>query len=125
MNRRMLFSIGLLLAVVPSVLYTQVSVLGELSQDREARPGERYEGVIVVKNDTDEPQEAKVYQTDYLFSYTGTNDYAEAGSHERSNARWVTFSPSYITLPPQGTIAVNFTVAVPSEAENKKLVGTY
>ena len=27
--------------------------------------GERYSGVIVLRNDSAEPQEAKVYQTDY------------------------------------------------------------
>src|SRR3990172_5172834 len=104
MNRLRLLLFVCALMVSPS--WAQLSVIGELSQDRDARPGEKYEGIIVVRNDTDEPQEAKVYQTDYLFYFNGTNDYAEAGTTARSNAQWVSFSPSYLTIPPQSTISV-------------------
>ena len=113
------------LLCLSTIGWAQVSVIGELSQDREARPGEQYEGSIIVKNDTNEPQEAKVYQTDYLFYFNGTNDYAEAGTTARSNAQWVSFSPSYLTIPPQSTISVNFTVTVPQFLNEKNLVGTY
>jgi hypothetical protein len=103
----------------------QVSVIGELSNDREAQPGERYEGVIVIRNDTNEPQEAKVYQTDYMFYRDGTNNYADPGTLVRSNAKWVTFSPSYLTIPPQGTATINYAVAVPQSTAERKLVGSY
>lgn len=103
----------------------QVSVIGELSQDRTAKPGESYSGVIVVRNDTNEPQEAKIYQTDYLFHFSGTNNYGEPGSNPRSNAKWVSFSPAFLTLPPMGTMAVNYMVSVPKEADAKKFIGTY
>ncbi|MEX0602959.1 MAG: hypothetical protein WD295_06435 [Bacteroidota bacterium] len=103
----------------------QVSVIGELSQDRELRPGQKYEGVILVKNDTDNLQEAKVYQTDYLFFSDGTNRYEEAGTQPRSNARWVTFSPAYLTIPPRGTVPVNYTVIVPPATDRSRLAGTY
>lgn len=102
----------------------QISVIGELSQDKESRPGEKYEGVIVVKNDTNEPQEAKIYQTDYTFHFSGTNNYGEPGSNPRSNARWVTFSPSFLTIPPNGMMAVNFVVNTPPDPE-KRMLGTY
>src|SRR3990172_2835595 len=42
------------LVAVFSSARSQVSVIGDLSQDKEARPGESYEGAILVKNDTDE-----------------------------------------------------------------------
>ncbi len=106
-------------------LYAQVSVIGELSHDRETRPGERYEGVIVIRNDTNEPQEAKVYQTDYMFYRDGTNNYADPGTLVRSNAKWVTFSPSYLTVPPQGTVTINYAVAVPETTQENTLVGSY
>ena len=112
-------------AILVGQMNAQVSVIGELSQEKEAQPGETYEGVIIVKNDTNEPQEAKVYQTDYLFYYNGTNNYAEPGSTPRSNARWVTFSPSFVTLRPQSTAAINYTVTVPQNTGAKKLAGTY
>jgi len=103
----------------------QVSIIGDLSQDHDARPGEKYSGSILVKNDTEEPQEAKLYQTDYLFSFDGRSNYAEAGSTLRSNARWVTFSPSALVVPPRGTVTVNYTVAVPESIAGKALEGSY
>lgn len=103
----------------------QLSVIGELSQDRDARPGEKYEGIIIVRNDTDEPQEAKAYQTDYLFYFNGTNNYGEPGSAARSNARWVTFSPASFVVPPQSSVTVNYTITVPADNMGAPLVGSY
>jgi hypothetical protein len=103
----------------------QVSVIGELSNDKEARPGEKYDGTINVRNDTNEPQEVKIYQTDYLFFRDGTNTYGDPGSIARSNAKWITFSPSFVTVPPQSMIAINYTVSVPPETLETKLVGSY
>lgn len=113
----------LLFATLP--VSAQVSVIGELSHDREARPGERYEGVIIIRNDTNEPQEAKVYQTDYMFYRDGTNNYADPGTLVRSNAKWVTFSPSYLTVPPQGTVTISYAVEVPQTTPERKLIGSY
>lgn len=110
------------LLVMGSIASAQVSIVGELSQDREAKPGEEYRGTVLVRNDTDEPQEAKVYQTDYLFFSDGTNRYDQPGSHPRSNARWVTFSPAYMTLPPHATVSVTYSVTVPAGGP---LSGTY
>ncbi len=102
--------------------WAQVSVIGELSQDREVRPGDSYSGTINIKNDSNEPQEAKMYQTDYLFYSNGTNSYGDPGSHPRSNAKWVTFSPAFVTIPPQSTVTVNFEVSIPRDSS---LMGSY
>jgi hypothetical protein len=114
-----------LISILASCLTAQVSIIGELSQDKDALPGDVYTGTIVIRNDTQEPQEAKVYQTDYTFQFNGTNNYGEPGLLPRSNAKWIAFSPSYVTLPPQGTMAVNFTVTVPKETDSIKLIGSY
>jgi hypothetical protein len=117
-----------LLALFLIVTWTasaQVSVIGELSQDRDVEPGETYSGTIVIKNDSNEPQEAKVYQTDYLFFSDGTNKYGEPGSHPRSNAPWVTFSPSFVTVPPQSTVTVSYSIAVPANTAGRTLIGSY
>lgn len=124
-DRRYLLFVALSVLISVYRSPAQVSVVGELSQDREARPGETYTGSIIVRNDTDQPQEAKVYQTDYLFHHSGTNSYGDPGSHPRSNAKWITFSPAYILLPPQATAVVNYSVAVPQTTDNTPLVGTY
>jgi hypothetical protein len=124
-----LFSLSLrgffIIPILVSCLAAQVSIIGELSQDKDALPGNEYTGTIVIRNDTNEPQEAKVYQTDYTFQFNGSNNYGEPGLLPRSNAKWITFSPAYVTLPPQGTMAVNYTVTVPKETEQNKLIGTY
>lgn len=113
---------GLLIATWTAV--AQVSVVGDLSRDEEVRPGQVLEGVILVKNDSPEIQEAKVYQTDYAFHFSGTNTYGDPGGAPRSNARWISFSPAFVTLPPNATVAVNYTVTVPRDPSGS-LVGTY
>lgn len=125
MKRKFAFVVTTLLLCSVHVTIAQVSVIGELSHDREAQAGEKYDGVIVVKNDTNEPQEAKIYQTDYLFYFNGTNDYGDPGTTPRSNAKWITFSPSYLTIPPQSTVTINYSVNVPQMLGDKNLVGTY
>lgn len=116
----------LLLFLYPLCLsFSQVAVIGELSQEREVSPGTSYEGTIVVRNDLDEPQEAKIYQTDYLFKYDGTNEYGEPGSARRSNAPWITFNPSYLTIPPRATAVVNYSVIVPQSWKGGVLQGSY
>ena len=112
------------LSLAADVLVAQVSVVGDLSRDEDVRPGQLLEGVILVKNDSPEIQEAKVYQTDYSFHYSGTNAYDEPGTLPRSNARWISFSPAFVTLPPNATVAVNYTVRVPKDPSSS-LVGTY
>jgi hypothetical protein len=116
---------AVILCLSASRLVGQISVIGELSQDREATPGETYTGSIIVRNDSNELQEAKAYQTDYLFHFDGTNEYGDAGSHARSNGKWVSFSPAQMVLPPQTTITINYRVTVPPETAGKKFIGTY
>ncbi len=105
--------------------YAQISVRSSLSDDREAVSGMVYEGTILIKNETGEPQQAKIYQTDYLFFYDGTNLFAEPGSTPRSNAGWIQFSPSVLTLPPYETLPVQYVVTVPDTIEGQPLEGTY
>jgi len=120
-------SLGILIALagIAFPLCAQISVVSDLSQDREAAPGEAYDGTIVVRNDAKEPQEFNVYQTDYLFSSDGTSTYGAPGSTARSNARWIHFSPAHAVIPPGGTVSVVFTVSVPENAPGQGLVGTY
>ena len=108
--------------LLPFSLSAQVSIVGELSQDKDVKPGSEYSGSVVIRNDTNEPQEAKVYQTDYSFQWNGSNNYGDPGTLPRSNARWITFSPSFVTLPPLGTVTVNYTLTIPKDTV---LSGTY
>lgn len=91
----------------------QVSVEGSTVRDRRAQPGETYAGSFTVVNASADPQQARIYQTDYVTTAAGTNVYGPAGTSARSNGAWVTVAPSTLTLPPHSSREVTFTVAVP------------
>lgn len=99
-----------------------IAVVGPLTYENTAQPGETYQGSILVRNDANEPAEAKIYQTDYLFNADGTSEYGEPGKNARSNATWLSYSPKRIIVPAHDTTKVNFVVRVPSD---KPLIGTY
>jgi hypothetical protein len=84
-----------------------------------------YDGTIVVKNDSESEQEVKVYQRDYFFTSDGKNLYGDPGNLPRSNARWITFAPTSIMLPPKATANVAYTVTVPRDSAGKPLTGSY
>ena len=103
----------------------QISVIGQLTDDRMVAPGSQYDGTVTVRNETDVPQEVKVYQTDYFFSFDGTTVYGEPGEAFRSNAHWVSFTPSFIDLDPHASSVVNYTVKVPDSTAGKPVEGSY
>jgi hypothetical protein len=119
---RTFFALVLLLAFsIAPVSHAKVTV-STLSFDREAAPGETYEGSVMVSNDGDELARVAAYQTDYAFSSDGTNAYGDPGSTSRSNAHWLTLNSSQLDVPPHATSLLHFTVSVPADA---KLTGTY
>lgn len=120
---RLLLTTLFVAAVLPAS--AQVSVRSALSDDREVLPGATYTGTILVRNETDQPQQARIYQTDYHFYSDGTNRYEEAGTMPRSNAGWIQFSPSLLTLPPGETLPVSYEVTVPDTVGQAVPVGTY
>lgn len=99
-----------------------VSVVGGLVQEFTLEPGGRAEGNIELRNNTDQPQEVRVYLNDYMFWARGEVAFGEPGSTPRSNARWITLAPQQLTLPPKGIDSVYYVIQVPPD-ENLK--GTY
>ncbi len=93
----------------------QISVLGSLADDRDVSPGEEYTGEITVRNDSDEAAQARVYQTDYRFYHDGTNYFDDPGSSSRSNASWIQFNPSLLTLEPGESASITYVVTVPQD----------
>jgi len=114
---------ALILLIAP--VYGQISVRSGLSDDRTVEPGTTYEGTIVVKNETDKIQQAKIYQTDYLFSADGSNIYGTPGRDERSNADWTLISNPLLTIPPNETVNLAYVVTVPSSTPEFTLEGSY
>ncbi|HEX3046937.1 MAG TPA: hypothetical protein VHY08_19440 [Bacillota bacterium] len=99
-----------------------IRVIGELTQEKSVSSGTKYNGSFLIKNTGDTACKVRVYQTDYLFYANGTNIYGNPGSAPLSNAKWITLSSNYITVPVNETATVNYSVEVP---QNKELRGTY
>lgn len=117
---RLRFDLFLVLALLgaPAALapaYAQITVRSPLADDRDAAPGETYEGTLIVRNESGEPQQAKLYQTDYLFQSDGSNRYDLPGSTPRSNAAWIELGERLLTLAPGETVPVTYRVRVPEE----------
>lgn len=104
-----------LLWVLPGGADAGIAVVGGLSKEKTAACGTTYQGTIRIRNLGTTPQTVRVYQTDYRFFADGRNVYGEPGKDPRSNAGWVTLSPSLLTIPPKEEAAVAYEVAVPHD----------
>jgi len=120
--KRIFFIIAFFLFTSFQISYGSVIVVGGLTHEKSAKPGDIYEGIIFLKNDGDTPSEVRLYLTDYKYSADGKSEYGNPGTGARSNARWLTFSPQRLIVAPKDTAPVNYTVKVPADADMK---GTY
>lgn len=99
-----------------------IVVIGELARATSVEPGESFNGVIFLKNTDARPVGVSVFQTDYLFHADGTNAYGEPGSVKRSNASWITVTPTRLKIGAGETVPVRYQGTVPAEPEED---GTY
>lgn len=107
-------------AAVPAT--AQLAVTTNAAHERAARPGDRYQGTIEILNTTSTPQEARLYQTDYRTWADGRSEFGPPAESSRSNARWITFAPARLVVPPHGRVVATYTVTVPS---SPSLAGSY
>jgi hypothetical protein len=114
MEQYFLVATAAVLALSPTHAAAQISVVSETTMEREAHQGERYEGTILVRNDSPAPQEVTVYQTDYQFFADGRTLYPRPASTARSNSAWISFAPSHLVIPPHTTVPVAYAVTVPA-----------
>ncbi len=120
--KKILLAFLTLLLCVPLESEAGITVIGGLSRESNAQPGEEYQGTIVLGNNGTTPEEVKIFQTDYLFFADGSNRYDKPGTVPRSNAGWITFSPARMTILPKERAFVDYTVKVPAATD---LTGTY
>ncbi len=99
-----------------------VVVIGNLARTAVVQPGGAFDGVIFLKNNDAQPADMRVFQTDYLCQADGTNDYGQPGQTARSNANWISVTPTRIKLAPGETVPVRYKGRAPADA---KLRGTY
>ena len=94
----------------------QVAVTSGWRTERSATPGETYQGAITLHNATDTTQMVTLSLADYGFDAAGSSSFGAPGSNVRSNASWITLSQQAVSVPPQGTQVVGYTVIVPAGA---------
>jgi hypothetical protein len=100
--------------VHPARSDAQIAVVGSTVEEHTAAPGQTYEGTVLIRNLTGQPQTVKVYQTDYRFFADGTSHFDAAASTPRSNASWIKPSASTIVIPPSGEMTLGYTITVPA-----------
>jgi len=103
----------------------QVLVRSSLSQDDEVSPGSTYERAIELYNSDDSTRTAEVSLRDYTFTYEGTTNYEDPGTLERSNASWINYGGSTVTLPPGEEVELTYQVDVPNAVDGEPPSGTY
>jgi len=122
MNRSLFLALLATSALTQATSFAGVTVVGNLARQIKVQPGQAFDGVVLLKNTDSHPAEARIYQTDYSSRADGTSDYAEPGTSPRSNANWITLSPSRVKLAPGETVPVRFKGTAPKKAD---LRGSY
>jgi hypothetical protein len=125
MKRSFALIVFILAGAISSPVTAQISVRSQLSHDKSVVPGEQYSGAILVRNDSDQPQQAKVYQTDYLFQADGSNYFGDPGKLDRSNADWIDVAASQVVVPPRSAIEITYRVNVPNDINGTAPNGSY
>lgn len=99
-----------------------IIVIGSLARTATVQPGGTFEGVIFVKNMDSQSADVRLSQVDYLFQADGSNDYGTPGQSPRSNADWMSVTPSRLRIAPGETVPVRYKGRAPADS---KLNGTY
>jgi hypothetical protein len=110
------------LLTAPLVSRANIAVLGSLAQEYNLSAGDKFEGVIILRNNGNETETARVYQTDYVYAADGTNDFGAPGTVRRSNATWMAISSTLVQIPAGQTATINYKGRVPPKAD---LDGSY
>jgi len=121
-GKRILIISMILLVVFTDNAKANILVMNGLTHEHQAVQGEVRNGIIELKNVSQESQSVQLYQRDYWYSYQGENRHDTPGTLKRSNAGWININPTFITLEPGGTATVEYEITIP---DIDSLTGTY
>jgi hypothetical protein len=107
---------------LPLISTASVEVLGSLKHIHNGKPGDVIKGEIKIQNNDNTDQEVKVYQTDLLYNLQDNTFYDEPGSHKRSNAHWIQYSPKSVILKAKEVRIIQYEITLP---QIDTLKGTY
>ena len=114
----------MLLILWPTV-QAAVYIEGPLTHEKIIEPGQSYSGTIKVRNSGKTMKEVKVFQRNYLFNAKGESHYLPLYNKKgaaRSNAKWISFRPQILKVPPKSLASIRYVVRVPN---SQSLKGTY
>jgi hypothetical protein len=82
-------------------------------------PGDRVNKSLTVSNTSAEELHVKIYWEDFQYQppYDGTKKFFPAGVGPASASKWVTYSPSEITLPPYGKQRIDYSISIPNQLD--------
>jgi hypothetical protein len=95
--------------------HAQILVSSANVMEHAARPGERYDSAIEIRNTSSTLQTVSIRVADYSFQADGTTRYDEPGTRPRSSARWLTLSTRSLEIPPLQVASVRYTIQVPAD----------
>ncbi len=117
-----LFFAYLFISILPLFSIASIEVVGSLRHIHKGISGDVYKGEIKIQNSDDLDQEVRIYQTDLLYNFEDFTFYDEPVTHNRSNAKWIQYSPKTVIVKGNETIYIQYEVSIP---RNDTIKGTY
>ncbi len=108
--------------ICPVLGRAQVGITNGLTQEKVCKPGEAFQSFITLRNYGATPEEVRIYQTDYSFTFDGKSFYDPPGKAARSNAAWITPGHKQMTIAGSSQVDLRYAAKVP---DDPSLVGTY
>jgi hypothetical protein len=108
--------------ICPVLGRAQVGIVNGLTQEKVCKPGEAFQSSIAIRNYGATPEDVRIYQTDYAFTFDGKSYYDPPGKASRSNAAWITPGHKQLTIAGSSQVDLRYAVKVP---DDPNLIGTY
>ena len=117
-----LFFAGIFLSILPLLSIASIEEIGSLKHIHKGMQGDVYKGEIKLQNSDDFDQEVRIYQTDLLYNFEDFTFYDEPVTHNRSNAKWMQYSPKTVIVKGHETIYIQYEISIP---QSDTIKGTY